>query len=238
STIHYENIQYSTNLTEDDVESLQDDYFNNSEEILREFQRDGLLTDALVAQYQLEYLSMSGIAEDEPVGDFPDAPVINAAALQAHVRKQLKNLARIVKVKVERTVDKGKTVDGIVFDLSARDAREGVLSIYSPEGGRGKCFCQMCGKVKPHEWIEVNNIQAAPKYYMPQMRIALCLECSKHFESLRNNEKIANDFLAVICDAKITNQGQIEIPIKEYKIRFTATHLAEVQELLKNMPKS
>ena len=95
----------------------------------------------------------------------------------------------------------------------------------------------MCGKVKPQGLIEVNNIESLPKYFFPQLRIALCLDCSKHFKSLRNNQIIREKFLEAIKDAQIWDEGTVEIPIgHDDTIKFTGKHLAEVQEILKQMP--
>ena len=93
-------------------------------------------------------------------------------------------------VKVERTVQKGQNKNGTMFDLGINDARDGAMRIYTPEGAHNRCFCQMCRKVKPYRLIEVNNIEIRPKYYFPQLRISLCLECSKRFEYLRNKHMI------------------------------------------------
>ena len=51
-----------------------------------------------------------------------------------------------------------------------------------------RCFCQMCKKVKQHGYIEVNNIEANPGFFFPELRISLCLECSKYFISQRNKK--------------------------------------------------
>jgi hypothetical protein len=143
----------------------------------------------------------------------------------------------VVSVKEERTVQKGKNSDGSTFDLGIQDAREGALRIYTPEGANKLCFCQMCHKVKPHKLIEVNNIEVRPQYYFPQLRIALCLECSKRFESLRNNAAIRSEYIESIKRASIQNQGTVDVRIgHEDTITFTAKHLAEVQEILQQMP--
>ena len=67
---------------------------------------------------------------------------------------------------------------------------------------------------------------------------ALCLECSKRFEALREKRDIREGYLKAIRNADISNEGIVEIPVGgEQALTFTATHLAEVQELLKKMPK-
>ena len=92
----------------------------------------------------------------------------------------------------------------------------------------------MCGRRKSRNLIEVNNLQRMLQIYFPQMRVALCLECSKIFEALRNNGKVRNTYLDTIRSIKIGSEGKINIPIGiDERITFTAKHLAEIQEILK-----
>ena len=86
--------------------------------------------------------------------------------------------------------------------------------------------------------MEVNNIQLKPEYYFPQLRVALCLECSKRFEALRNKEHFREEFIKAIKQFKLQDQGTVDIPIENERIKFTAKHLAEIQEILKRMPKT
>ena len=149
----------------------------------------------------------------------------------------MQNPIKIVSVKEERYVRKGQGKDGSTFELSSEDAREGALKIYTPEGSPKKCFCQMCLKSKDHRFIEVNNLELEPDYYFPQLRIALCLECSKIFESLRQDDRKMNAYLYAIKNAPIPLQGTVDIQIwNNYYIRFTAKHLVEIQEILRQMP--
>ena len=236
--IHYDDMDYYEELTADDVETLMDDYFINSEEILRGFYRDGLLPDELLSEYELEFLAVGSTSDYGESYEFPSDPVVDRNSLKNHVRKQWQSPVKVVSVKVERTVQKGKSRDGTTFDLSIRDARDGALRIYTPEGSHKLCFCQMCHKVKPYRLIEVNNIEISPKYFFPQLRISLCLECSKRFEYLRSNKTIRKEYIDAIKKVSIQNQGTVDIQIgREDKITFTAKHLAEVQEILQQMPK-
>lgn len=99
----------------------------------------------------------------------------------------------------------------------------------------------MCRKVKPYEWVEVNNIIAAPRYFFPQTRVALCLECSKKFEAMRSanapkgKRGREDPFAAALKAARIVG-GCVDVAIGKESIRFTATHLAEIQEILRSMP--
>lgn len=86
--------------------------------------------------------------------------------------------------------------------------------------------------------MEVNNLELKPRYYFPQTRVALCLECSKRFEALREKDNIREVYLKAIQNTSTAGVGKVEIPVgHEDTLTFTATHLAEVKELLKKMPK-
>lgn len=236
--IDYDDIDYDENLTADDIEALQDDYFAHSEEILRGFYRDGYLSDELLAEYHLEYLGMG--RPDKPYTEysFPEKPVRNRAQLIKHIKDELKNPVMIFTAKVKRSILKGRRSNGVTFELDGNEARDKTLGIYTPEGAKKEAFCQMCLRCKDYAYMEVNSLELKPKYYFPQTRIALCLECSKRFKALRKNDSVREKYLKAIRNANISNEGKAEIPIaKEAKLTFTATHLAEVQELLKEMPK-
>ena len=89
------------------------------------------------------------------------------------------------------------------------------------------------------EAIEVNNIEISPEYFFSQLRITLCLECSKKFEALRRNDSIRNAFIESIIDYDIYDEITVEISIGSGDtITFTAKHLAEIQEILKQKPKN
>lgn len=236
--IHYEDLDYYEQLTDDDVETLLDDYFQNSEEILRKFYQDGYLPEELLDRYELSYLTTERVQDDEKY-EYPYDPVVDRSQMIQHVTKLLQKPVKIVTTFVKRAVQKGQINNEEPFELRIHDAREGVMNIYAPEGSKRLCFCQMCRKVKSNFLIEVNCIESKPSYYFPQMRIALCLECSKRFESLRGNRPIREQFLESVTKTSVSNQGNVEIPIgKADTISFTGKHLAEIQEIMKRMPKS
>jgi hypothetical protein len=235
--IHYEDVCYYEDLTEDDVEVLLDDYFDNKDEILKGFYQDGYLSEELIEEYNLEYLTFGNSSSQvDQTYQFPEQPVIDRNSLRRHVNKLWNNPVRVVSVKVERTVHKGQRNGGEMFDLGINDAREGAIKIYSPEGSKNICFCQMCHSTRPYRLIEVNNIELNPQYYFPQLRIALCLDCSKKFEYLRHNESVRKSFFNSIVSEPISIQGKVDIPIGDDAITFTGKHLAEIQEILRNMP--
>lgn len=233
STVHFSDFDYHETLCDDDVESLMDEYFKNSDEILRGFYQEGLLSENLISMYRLEYISMGRSTDDEEDGDFPEDPVYNLVALKTHVQKLCQNPTEIFSEKEERTVYKCRTSTGNVFSLNSENARKEAMNTYTPEDTYGKCHCQMCHRVKSYKFIEVNSIERSPKYYFPQLRIALCLECSKRFETFRNDTETRENFLNAIINASYRNCGNVDIPICNEKITFTAKHLAEIQEILK-----
>lgn len=241
SNIHYQDIPYVEDLTKDDIEDFTDDYFVNGEEILRNFYRSGQLSDELIAEYGLEYITMQSSQDDDYL-EFPENPVKNIEKLKKHIQTLLHNPIKIVAVKVERTIHRGRDSSGNEFGIDDRNIRNQTLQIYTPDGVHGRCFCQMCRKVKPYDLMEVNNIIATPQYFFSQTRVALCLECSKRFEAMRfaNAQKNKNSgqdtFIAALKEAKIGVDGCVDVPLGKGSIRFTATHLAEIQEILRSMP--
>lgn len=233
-SIHYESFNYTGSLTEDDLETLLDDYFTYSEEILRGFYRDNQISDELINAYNLEYLTIGRSNEDNGCYQFPEQPVSNLSQLRNHVRRQWEKPIPIISVVVERSIRKGRKPDGSTFELNINDARNGALSIYTPDGETKRCFCQMCHSLKDNGLMEVNNIEIEPNYYFPQMRIALCLECSKRFETLRSNPVIREGYLSAMSNTTIGEEGTVDIPVGQMEhITFTATHLAEIQEILR-----
>lgn len=236
--IHYEDIDYYAQLSADDVETLIDEYFRNKAEIIRGFYADGLLSDELIDKYDLWYMIIGG----RPNGDippFPDDPIKNINQLREHLQKKLKNPTRIVKRKVERMVDKGQDVNGEEFNLDGAETRMATLVKYSPDQDpeMRMGFCQMCHEYKSFPVLEVNNIEPTPKFFFEEMRVVLCLECSKYFESIRSHADIQEVFLKKIREKRVFGEGKADISIGEKTITFTATHLAEIQEILKNYPK-
>lgn len=240
SCIHYEDIQYHKELTADDIEELIDEpnhYFLNYEELLRGFYRDGLLSEALLQEYELDYLSYGGYDATDYTYDFPSEQVENRTALASHIKKLCKTPVRIITVEEMCKVQKIKTYDDRVYPYDRSYSRNIILNTYSPEGSRDLCFCQMCLKPKPKVYIEVNSIDILPEFFFSQLRLSLCLECSKRFEALRRNEPIRKAFIRCIKEYVITDEGTVEIPIGNFdSITFTAKHLAEIQEIFRQIP--
>lgn len=232
-TVYYEDLEYYEVLTADDIECLQSN-FQHSEEILRGFYRDGYIPEELIEEYGLRFLELYLFKNNEVTPYFPAEPPGNQFRLQEHVAKLFQNLIKIESVIEPRTVKKGVGPNGELFDLKNEDIRKGALRRYSPEGSEHRCFCQMCKKAKLTQFIEVNNIELNPEYYFPELRVALCLECSKIFEQLRNYAPFRKKFIENIIGADLTYQTTISIPIGgDYTITFTGKHLSEIKEILR-----
>lgn len=234
SHIHYEDISCDEKLTADDVETLLDDYFDNSEELLRGFYRDGLLSDELLCEYDLEYLAYRRVDVFDDSYEFPGEMVGDINSIRKHIKKLCQNPTAIVSVQEVRSVLKGKKSDGSTFELGYKDARGGTLERYTPEGEHNVCYCQMCRRVKEYRRIEVNNIELNPTYYFPQLRISLCLDCSVEFKDLRKNNDIRTSFEAALRNTPIPpDKDTISIQLgPDSEVIFTAKHLAEIQEIL------
>ena len=234
SDIYYSDLRYDKPLTADDIEALQDDYFEHSEEILRGFYLDGYISDGLLSEYGLEYIAMEPLDNRNMELEFPEEPVRDRYRLAQFIRPLLNNPITIFSEKVERTVQKGRRSNGITFDLNGDEARKSTLQRYTPEGESKIAFCQMCLKPKNYMFMEVNSLELKPKHYFPQMRVALCLECSKFFEAIRGNGSFREQYLNEIRRANPYVNENIEIPLdQQHSLTFTAAHLAEIQEILK-----
>lgn len=92
----------------------------------------------------------------------------------------------------------------------------------------------MCKRLTSRRYIERNDIEKNPAYAWDQMYLNLCLECSKDYKLLRNNEIIWQQFVQSIMRENPLQGESIEIKIGGMSVTFTATHLAEVQEIFRN----
>ena len=94
---------------------------------------------------------------------------------------------------------------------------------------RYRNFCQICQKEKKY-W-EITEILNKPKKELEQMNLSLCPNCATEYRIMRNNESKMNAFLYEIKN--IDSLVETVIPLEDKSIRFTNTHLAEIQEILK-----
>ena len=91
-------------------------------------------------------------------------------------------------------------------------------------------FCQMCEQ-QVRAW-QVAEIFLKPIRELAQLNLGLCRNCAATYQELRRNEQLMNNFAEAIR-SRTENDGEIRIKLSNHTIRFTAMHLAEIQEILK-----
>ena len=233
SLVSYEDLDIRNQITADDIEDLQMPDIRYGYHILEQCIFEGFVSEELIEKYGLSGIKRTDYTGVFDESDFPNEPVKNHNNLRAQIQNQSRSAREIIKVQELRTVDKVRLPNGKEQLVNSGEIRENTIKRYRPASNTDGCFCQMCRTVKSTEYIEVNNIWAQPKYYWPQMRIALCLDCSKRFEAMRSNKEIIEQFYRSIESANVHTSEPITIPIGNADIRFTQTHLAEIQAILK-----
>lgn len=245
--LSYDDLEIISDLTADDIEDLQDSNENNGKRtihkgysILEQCISNGQIPVKLIDRYNLEGIKKSDYSEMYDKSNFPNEPVKNYCRLRSKILDESKKDREIHGFPEERIVYKTRYPNNKVKGIDTADIRERTLKRYNvrdasliSNGSTDRCFCQMCQSVKSKDYMEVNNICLRPQYYWPQMRISLCLECSKKFEKLRNNEYVLKQFYDAIKNADVFSNEPISIPIGNEEIHFTQTHLAEIQEIFK-----
>lgn len=230
----YDDLCISENLNEYDVMDFQLPYFNFGYQILNQCMFDGFISEELIEKCGLAGLKTNDYSEVFDESDFPNEPIKNLTSVRTFIGEKVKTVRKIVKVQVYRTVDKIQKPNGEETSIDSKEIREKTLKRYRPASNTDGCFCQMCRAVKGSEYIETNNIFLKPDYYWPQTRISLCLDCSKKFTMMRMNNDVMEKFYKKIEAADTTSTNAISIPIGDVDIRFTQTHLAELQEIIKS----
>lgn len=233
SLVSYEDLDIRTQITADDIEDLQLPDIRYGYHILEQCIFEGFVSDELIEKYGLSGIKRTDYSGVFDESDFPNEPVKNLGSLRAKIQGDSRTARQIIKEQEWRTVDKLLLPSGKKQLVNSGEIRENTLKRYRPASNTDGCFCQMCRTVKSTEYIEVNNIWAQPKYYWPQMRISLCLDCSKRFEAMRSSKEIIEQFYRSIESANVHTSEPITIQIGNADIRFTQTHLAEIQAILK-----
>ena len=126
--------------------------------------------------------------------------------------------------------------DAVKYELRERSIRTSRGNYRGHVRQRYEGFCQMCHCPSRH-W-EVAEIFNKPKKELPQMNLSFCPNCASKYRIYRNDKNIMTKFkhnLAsiLIKDKETTPQVQLE----GETIKFTHTHLAEIQTLLEEMEK-
>ena len=222
-------------LTCDDIEAIINSDFKNKKEIIRNLVQNDYISDLLIKKYGLDcFLKDYDFYNEDEINEdyeFPNSDAIDSNSLEQSFLKRFKNPEKIEKRTVKREINVIK-FNGKYTNINSKEIRELTISKYT---NRDKCFCQMCKITKPSIFIKVNNLEREPVYFWREMRIALCLECSKRFEKIRNNDLLYKEYLKKLqsIDLKSGN-GEVEVLIDEGKtITFSRQHLAEIQEILK-----
>lgn len=209
-------------LSDDDIEDLEcgfTDYYG----IIVGAIEAGWITDDQIAKYGLEFGVGRTGDEDDPDEKFPEKKVPNMAALRRHTKQQWEKQPNPY---VEKTYIQWKP-------RYAVDKSSYVLSMYTSANNPNKCFCQMCKKILKIRYVERNSVERNPAFAWKEMYLNLCLNCSKDYMALRHNDVIWKAFINSIMAVNPLDAGLFEIPIGENTITFTATHLAEIQEIFK-----
>ena len=179
-------------ISREDVVDIKDGNIEDKENILLLAVKDGRISEDCALEFGLT----TGLASDvNDMFDFPVEPLKNPQGLKKHIQEAWNNPIQIVCKQVMRAVDFCVPFRGREFELSSREARLSALRRYSPYGRTDVCFCQMCRRVKRMVFVEANCIERKPRYYFPELRLTLCLECSKKFELLRNNRGFYENFI-------------------------------------------
>lgn len=235
--IVYEDLPKEPNaLGEADVKVFEDPRFKRGKDILFLAVKNGRISPELAEKYGL----VTGLfAPIQQKYDFPIEPIQNIERLRSHIAEQISNPIRIVSKMVPRSIQFAVMKNGGECELGSINTRNEMLSRYAPQGYSNLCFCQMCGNVEPSPLIEVNALESEPPFFWSQLRLALCLRCSKEFTLLRNNQKFRHDLIQrLMTKQPLDDRQNVNILVKlsggmEFRLQFTRTHFAEIQEILR-----
>ena len=225
--IHYDEMDNITYLEDEDIEDLHcgqydvDGGFENFYEIIRNVVSQGLVSDEQIEEYNLNF-GMPIEKDTDPDEPFPTQRVKNAGKLKSHIQKLWKKPNPYVEKRYIQWLPS-----------HALEKSNYTTAMYKSHSSEDKSFCQMCKKKYNNKYIERNNIEKLPAYAWSQMYLNLCLTCSKDYIELRNNNALWGQFIAGIMNTNPMNADCFDIRIGDSTITFTATHLAEVQEILK-----
>ena len=224
-TIHYSDIDLEDleEISDTDIEDILGD-FENYADILGGLYEDGILTDEQIEKYNLQWLVQTAESNDDDDfdEDFPTRKVADIKKLKKHVRDQFKYSPNPYVMKTREVREPQSAVNKEAY----------TTSMYQSRYNENKCFCQMCKRLVSKTYIERNDVQKEPKYGWSQMYLSLCLTCSKDYVLLRNNHNVWSHFIEDIAAADLEDVGAVDIEIGDRTITFTATHLAEIQEIL------
>lgn len=224
-------------FSDEDIEAFKDSRFKHGDDLLLLAVKNGRISEEHAEKYDLTYGIVSHIDSDRY--EFPEEPIANYARLTEHIQEQVDHPISVFSKVVERQVPYCRTDDGHEFEMASAEQRKEMLMRYAPQGQSGICFCQMCGKARHNAFMEVNSVEYKPTHYWKQLRLVLCLECSKRFELLRNKQNFREDFIRKLKYASpndAIHNVQVRLPLpggEIFGVTFTRAHLAEIQEILR-----
>lgn len=222
--IHYDDLDIDfSNIEDDDIEDIQSNLKYNSE-ILSEMIENGQISDEQIVKFDLQYARPDLGEDDLFAEEFPERELRNPEQLKKHIQM-------LWMTGKNQYIQKKYIVWRPSFPMHNKDY---VLNMYRSEYNDGYCFCQMCGKMIPVKYAERRGIEKEPKFAWDQTSLCLCPTCSKDYILLRNNKYVWNQFIENIMNMDISEEGRDDVEIGGRSISFTATHLAEIQEIFRN----
>lgn len=223
-SIHYSDIDVEIEkISDDDIADLQCD-FDNYSEIIKEMYKSGFVSDNQVREFCLDFVKL-GDPQYVIQEEFPGRAVKDIKRLHEHIIKEWVERPNPI---IEKQVIQKKPK----YPLNNANY---ALSMYESSQNKDMCFCQMCKKITNIRYVERNNVEKEPEFAWDQMYLNLCLKCSKDYIYLRSNEVIWHQFISNIIEVDVLEDENFEISISDTTISFTATHLAEIQEIYRNV---
>lgn len=154
--------------------------------------------------------------------EFPSRPVSNLDLLRKSITRQYKSAPRVQFEARQLSVRVSKDRDRV---------RSYLESMYSDENNRNVCICQMCKKATS-EFHSV-QIEKNPNLELNQMYMLLCPNCAIHYRTFRNDQMVYAHIINRLFEADESQEEPICVSIGSKIINFTATHIAEIKEILK-----
>jgi hypothetical protein len=188
------------------------------------------LADSWIYEKYQEYLNKMEDANGENIDEFdpaaivepfPSQPIGNLDKLIEQIHNTFKNADSVKYEKKELTIRTSR---------NEKEEKEHIEYRY-----RG--YCQMCEE-QNNSW-EIAEIFLEPQKEIKQMNLSFCPNCAAEYRNLRNNDEVMEEFRRNILDVDLKNvqkdkDGTLQVSLGYSSIRFTATHLAEIQTLLRS----
>lgn len=172
-------------ISDEDIEDFQSEFMHGVK-ILEYFVDEGIILEEQIEKYNLQWCIVDDSDNDEDE-DFPGKSVVNLQRLKEQIHSQFQSNPNPIEEE-QITVRKPKySID--------EEKRNYTNAMYPSEVNVHKYFCQMCGNRFLEKYIERNGVQKNPQYGWKQMYLSLCLECSKDYTLLRNNDTVWEPFI-------------------------------------------